>query len=207
MKKRSIFLILSCFCFLILCFFAGCNSENLSSAENTAKEEHLTEQGKNFKLYTTFENENIYSRYEVFAENGEIIISEECHRPLTIWQISDHIVEIDVHVGTGMSDIRYCDIKRGLVSNTYCVTHPILTIDHIIIYDSEDEQKLKLVARDIFDEKLYYEEFVVDSEFHATLTGLESKGNNEIEVTYVYFNHNGESYQEVEKSKLLNLKN
>jgi len=188
----------------VLCFLTGCAH---SPAENRKSEESLSEQGKNFRLYTVYEEERIYSRYEIFGADGEIITSGQCDGSRTMLrQISDDIVEIDVHIGTGMSDIQYCDVERKIISDIYNITHPVLAFDDIIVYGEEDGQKLKLTARDIFDAERYYEDFVIDSESYAKLTGLKAQKNSIIEVTYAEGINNGGSYQETEKTKVFNLK-
>lgn len=205
-KTISVICYLSILFVLLMSLLIGCSRNDILNKE-TVTNERISEQGKNFKLYIVYEKERVYSRFEVYRSDGKVMISEECVGPIMIRQISDGIVEIDEHVGTGMSDIRYCEVERGIISQVYLVTHPVLVLDSIIVYGLNNGQKMKLVAQDIFDKTCYYEEFVVESDFYAMLTDLKARSNNEIEVTYSEINNSDGSYQEIEKTVIISLNN
>ena len=178
-----------------------------SSNANNAKG-IIISSGKNFIVYDiTKDNQLEYSpeyKYEIYDRNGKIVKSAIVWRinPDIDYVISDTLLYIRISVGTGTFLMQYYDICKDTFSQIF--ESPALAgFGRVVYMGFTDEDGMKLVVRDIFNESLYYREYRLDFSPTAipadALQNAEFLDENTIRITYL----SGDNY--IEKEAVLHI--
>ncbi len=143
--------------------------------------------GENYIVYRFYNNDDekdfFYYRIEVYKDDGKMIFEDEFDWPEPIIAyVSKDVIQIDIHTGTGASNVRYCDVKRGLVSEVFDIQEPILFVDGILIQGKRPA--LTLSAENVFDKTAYCKEYLVDPA-KSILINLRLIDEQTIKIEYV----------------------
>ena len=141
------------------------------------------------KLYYKIEKIELTTvRYTIYDTKGNVVLTEQTDRPLEISMIGEHIVDICIGMGTGLSVHKYYDAEENCFSQEYTYVATATYVESIkealVAYiDGTSLADRKLVVCDIFDAELFYREFpldfsetmtnpVIDAQFASDATGL-----------------------------------
>lgn len=158
------------------------------------RELYTLDSGENYVIYRFYNDDDeedfFYYRIELYNDEGKMIFEDEFNFPEPdIAYVSKDVIEIDIHTGTGFSMVRYCDVKRGLVSKVFDVMHPILFVDGKLIQRGNGPG-LTLTVENVFDKTMYNKEFPVDSESYH-LEKLQLIDEQTIEIEYLRYDEDG----------------
>ena len=126
-------------------------------------------------------------RYYIYNSNGDIVLSGETERPLTISMLDTFIVDIRIGMGTGLTIHKYYDVVNDRFSNEY--SYVAAASRNLVAYiDGTSLNSRKLIVRDIFDSNVLYKEFALDfsPNEHTPIEYAEfTVGENELNITYL----------------------
>lgn len=150
--------------------------------------------GDNYIVYRFYNDDDeedfFYYRIEVYSDDGKMIFHDEFDWPEPIIAyVSKDVIQIDMPNGTGFSEMRYCDVNRGLVSEAFYIMEPILFVDGILIQRGNGPG-LTLSAENVFDETAYCKEYLVDPESYH-LEKLQLIDEQTIEIEYLRYDEYG----------------
>ena len=99
--------------------------------------------------------------YTIYNADGEVVKSEVCYR-IAPWihYIDQETIEIHIGVGTETFYCVYYDIINDRFSEQY--ESPVAAEYHKVAFLDQRDDETVLVIRDMFDEKVFYKEFVRD---------------------------------------------
>lgn len=173
MKRKSAILLLL---FAILFLWENAHLQN---REIETDYEILIEEDTYYKILGNSDNNSFI--YFVFDSNGKTVENGEVKaRVPSISYVSDDIIEIRFHGGTFAELCKYYDINNDEMSENFW--NPFLIEDGKIVYQSDE----KLVVQDIFDENVFYKEFVVDMILTGAPESIEFiDGGKKLEIQYM----------------------
>ena len=160
--------------------------------------EKVVEYGSNFRIIKlNADNANAIAefRYEVFNNEGEVVMGGVGWRPPSFNIINDYILEISVSAGTGIQMVQYYLAEKDMLSEAF--NTPILITNKLIgLFKWSDEYDVVLIVRDIFDTEIYYNEFLLEDFANVAnpmdaIIQIEYLENIGLKITYLsgeYFN-------------------
>ena len=189
--KKYIALLL---CLVTMLSLFSCNEtdKNKDTENDTAHTETLeNDDATTDKQYYKIEEIELTKvRYYIYDSDGNTVLSDETDRPLDISMLGDHIVDICIGMGTGLSIHKYYDVQCNRFSEEY--SYVAAASGNLVAYiDTSMEDPMinrVLVVRDIFDKNIFYKSFGLD--FSPTVhdpieSASFSDGEAELEVVYL----------------------
>ena len=189
--KKYIALLL---CLMTMLSLFSCNEtdKNKDTENDTAHTETLeNDDATTDKQYYKIEEIELTKvRYYIYDSDGNTVLSDETDRPLDISMLGDHIVDICIGMGTGLSIHKYYDVQCNRFSEEY--SYVAAASGNLVAYiDTSMEDPMTnrvLVVRDIFDKNIFYKSFGLD--FSPTVhdpieSASFSDGEAELDVVYL----------------------
>lgn len=143
-------------------------NSTVTTTENTENVPPIGEEAIVEKTYYKIEKIELTTvRYTIYDSKGNVALTEQTDRPLEISMIGEHIIDICIGMGTGLSVHKYYDIEENCFSQEY--TYVAAATENLVAYiDGSSLTDRKLVVRNIFDAELFCREFALD--FSETMT-------------------------------------
>ena len=155
MKKHLCLLVCVLFCLIVAC----APYENAINKESEHME--VIDSGKYYRIYKGNVNQVCYN---IYNDEGELVLSEKTGRPLEINMINDDIVDIEIGMGTGIITHKYYDVDENIFSQEF--QYVLSNLDKLIAYIEVSKEKplenRKVIVQNIFDKSLFYREFSLD---------------------------------------------
>lgn len=158
MKKHFCLLLCILFCFLSACSSTK-NSTGFVISQFESKE--IIDSGD---YYCIYEGDSNSINYEIYNSDGEIVLAGTTDKPLIIDMLNNHIVDIGIGLGTGISIHKYYDVSKNLFSEDYLyvLANSNELIAYIDVPDKQSFEKRRLVVRNLFDKSSFYKEFQLE---------------------------------------------
>ena len=156
-----------------------------------------------YELYQVTDNEDFTFDYVIKDKNDNVLLFEErISREPEINVINENLLSVSVQAGTGLSTrwTIYCDVLNGNVSDAYCSV--LGEYEENVVYVNYDNGTYRIVIQNIFNQKLFYKETVLEDASLAAdpVVGFEIGDNDTAKVVYL----KGEDYLETEITLDLN---
>ena len=183
MKSKNIGLIVLIFAYLFV--LSACSAPN-ESGKSAGIDSH----------YTITANEDLTYSYKVFAQNGDVLFSDDrSPREPRIDQVSDSIFSVTIQAGTGRSTnwAVFCDVENSKVSETF---HYVLgSQGDYVVCAGYKEGKRFIIVQNIFDKSVYYKTYELENVSPVAADfalGCEFDSDNKVTIIYL----TGEDYTE-----------
>lgn len=191
--KKYILIVLGLFLVFVGVYIT---SDTLEESNNK-----VIEETKNYKVVASENEKSREYQYLIFDNDGDVIYEGSHYKTPNLSYLSNNIVQS--HTGGGnISQYQFFDIEKGLVSQIY--ENPGLIDDGKIVYMVFENNKIKLIVRDLFDKSKLYKEYERDfspvAAAYNDLIKAEFIDSNKLQVTYL----SGENFIEV--TEILDLK-
>ena len=201
MKK---YILIIMFLILLLVTYIFYIYEN--SKLNTFKKINLevVEQTKNYKIIA-LKNEEITKYYYWILDNtNNTIYKSSSYKMPNLSYYSNNIIQL--HLGSGnVSQYQFFDTKNSITSPIY--ENPTLIDNEKIMYMTFENNKIKLIVRDLFDELKLYRKYERDfspvATAHNDLINAKFIDVNKLQITYL----SGKDFIEVTEILNLDIKN
>ena len=156
--------------------------------------DNIVEETKNYKVIVSENEKTTEYHYWIFDNSGNIIHEDIYYKNPNISYLSSDIIQ--KHTGGGnVSQYQFFNIEKGLISPIY--DNPGLIDNGKIVYMAFENDQIKLIVRDLFDESIFYKEYECNfSPVAAASSGLITANfinSSELQVTYL----SGEDFMEV----------
>jgi len=160
--------------YIVLCF--SLFGFMLSACSNVS----TIQQDRHFKI-TGNDIKGFYDYY-IFDNFGNVVYTGHTEgKEPDISYTSREILEIRLHGGTYADICKYYNTLTNKFSEEY--ENPFLVEDGLIVYYNADSKKL--IARDLFDEKVFYKDFSREISIVLAPEYVEFKDNNSrLEIRY-----------------------
>ena len=212
MNKRMMYILISIFVLSSMIFVMANNHHAEFADMDTALEtnrknnelalnygETLVESGSNFRIIRTNEDDtNAVPEfcYEVFNNDGKVVIDGNDWRIPSFININDDVLKISVSAGTGVHMVQFYSAESDMLSEVFDT--PIMITNELIgLLRWSDTGALNLIVRNIFDKGIYYNEFLLEN-FSNVINPLDAViqtkylGDGRLEIIYL----SGESFDE-----------
>lgn len=138
-----------------LIFLVACASRNgvLPPKENR----EIINSGEYFCIYKEDADHVNLVHYEIYNLRGEVVMADSTDRALVIQMVNDHIMDIEIGMGTGISVHRYYDVERDIISENFM--YVIANSDALLAYIDTPEkhpfENRKIVIQNAFDKDVF----------------------------------------------------
>ena len=170
-----------------------------SAKEDETIEETILVNDKYFKVIEIIDAEEWKYVYTIYNTDGQEVKKGESYRDPGIFYVDQETIEISINAGSYVNYCTYYDITNDRFSEQY--ESPIAADYHrvaLLPYNRDGERPL--IIKDMFDEGNCYQEFFLDfADAIWPVVSAEFKDENTLLITY----NSGESYNYIEKTKLL----
>lgn len=185
------------FC-LLFCSISSCSRYNSGNDGYFDKTEYneIIDSGKYYCIY----DGDAAQCYVIYDKNGEIVLSEETDRPLSINMLNSDIVDIKVGMGSGLTIHKYYNGVNNVFSEefTYVLTASDELVAYIDIPKENSMENRKVVVQNIFDKNLFYKDFQIDFSYIDTpvIEAEFSSDGTSLQLTYL----SGEEQTQITKT-------
>lgn len=134
-------------------------SERLSSVSSSATESQYLEimaSGPNYRIYKGNLTE---VTYEIYDANETVVLKETTNRPLEIQMVNEHIVDIGIGLGTGLTVHRYYDTTSNVFSRDY--EYVIANWNTLTAYLDGELDSRVVIVENIFNRQVFHQEFPI----------------------------------------------
>lgn len=160
-----------CLCIFVcvfLCFMSACCSGNdaIGSSLSEIKmhqsvKREIVDSGK---YYCIYKSDTSSFDYVIYNADGKVALSETTDNPISINMLNADIVDIGIGMGTGLSIHRYYSVEKDSFSNefSYVLSNYGERIAYLYVPDMNSFEDRKVVVQNMFNQKLYYNEFTLE---------------------------------------------
>ena len=198
-------MIIRIFALGIVLFLMAAHSSRTYELESLPQYWSIVQSGDNYRIIRICENDFWEMRYELLSNDGRIAKYFETSRPAWIEHVGENIVGLTVSAGTNVRWSQFYMVSDDVSSEVF--HNAILTEGETIAFMAlSDDDRRKLVVRDIFDTGTFYQEFFLDEiapgKHHTHSTGILYLGDGAIKIIGMAYDGNYDAYVVIsERSK------
>lgn len=154
----------------------------LCSCSFNKNSDNVIDSNRNYKVT---ENKGSFGyNIVIYDDDGNTLYSEEnIDRPVSLSE-SNSLITISVDYGTGLQAVRFFDLNRREISDTF--SYVISNNDNSVAYINADSlNERTVVIRNIFDKNILYYETKIDfANIDTPVEKAEFIDNNNLKITY-----------------------
>ena len=182
--KKNILIIIFLILLLIACICYVYGNIKLNTSEKFNFQ--VIEQTKNYKIIVSKDGEIRKYYYWIFDNENNTIYKNSSYKMPNLSYFSNNIIQI--HLGSGnVSQYQFFDTENGMTSPIY--ENPTLVDNEKIVYMSFEDDKIKLIVRNLFDKSKLYRKYERDfspvAVAYNDLVNAEFIDANKLQVTYL----------------------